>query len=88
MLVIRRGYERRARVAWETTRFATYNIMSTGMADLAKAGILKQSDILHLPWIDDNESPEEEEITPEEIERLQALMCKEQAELEKKNQGE
>ena len=88
MLVIRRGYERRARVAWETTRFATYNIMSTGMADLEKAGIHKQSDILHLPWIDDKESPEEEEITPEEIERLRALMRKEQAELEKKNQGE
>lgn len=62
--------------------------MSTGMADLGKAGIHKQSDILHLPWIDDKEAPEGEEITPEEIERLKALMRKEQAELEIKNQGE
>ena len=73
-------------MAWETTRFAAYSIMSTGMADLEKAGIHTQSDLLHLPWIDDKKK-EEDEITPEEIERLEALMRKEQKQLNLKNQG-
>jgi len=44
------GYRKRERTYLLMTRWSTYMIMSTGMADLRKAGISNESDLMEFSW--------------------------------------
>lgn len=57
MQAIYRGYNRRSRNLWSATRWQTFNIMCTGMADLSKAGIHNPHDLIKFPW--DNETADD-----------------------------
>ena len=68
-----RGYRRRQRPSWEQARLNAFYIMSA-MADLSKAGIRSDRDLITFPW-------EEEEVTKcdslpsdEEVEEMRQLM--------------
>lgn len=52
MLLIRRGYDRRARGLWSATRWQTYRIMEAqvGTEGLRKARIGNPTDLLPFPW--------------------------------------
>lgn len=60
------GYRRRERTYCMMTRWATYMQMSSGMADLKKAGIYSPEDLMKLPW--DSETHRVDDLTDEEIE--------------------
>lgn len=45
-----RGYNRRSRDIWSATRWQTFNLMSTSMADIKSAGIHKPTDLITFPW--------------------------------------
>lgn len=58
------GYRKRERTYLLMTRWSTYMIMCTGMANLRKAGINSASDLMEFPWEADEKrstmfSPEE-----------------------------
>ena len=77
-----KGYRLRARTIWDSTRLSTFLIMSS-MADLSKAGIHRDTDLIKFPWDRENE---EEKDTPslQQVEELRELMRKENAALEKR----
>lgn len=56
---------------WSAIRWQTYNIMSVGMADIKKAGILKPTDLIMFPWEDESKKPP---ITEEEHAELMELL--------------
>ena len=67
-----RGYRRRQRPSWEQARLNAFYIMSA-MADLSKAGIRSDRDLITFPW--------EKEVTnrdslpsDEEVEEMRQLM--------------
>lgn len=67
-----RGYRRRQRPSWEQARLNAFYIMSA-MADLSKAGIRSDCDLITFPW--------EKEVTKrdslpsdEEVEEMRQLM--------------
>lgn len=67
-----RGYRRRQRPSWEQARLNAFYIMSA-MADLSKAGIRSDRDLITFPW--------EKEVTKrdslpsdEEVEEMRQLM--------------
>lgn len=73
LLLISRGYERRTRHLWSSIRWQTYNIMSAiPYTDLQKSGIHKATDLLRLPW--DNENIEDRPISDEEQQEMQREM--------------
>ena len=47
------GYRKRERTYLLMTRWSTYMIMCTGMADLRKAGIKSESDLMEFSWEND-----------------------------------
>lgn len=68
-----RGYRRRQRPSWEQARLNAFYIMSA-MADLSKAGIRSDRDLITFPW-------EEKEVTKlnslpsdEEVEEMRQMM--------------
>lgn len=66
-----RGYRCRYRDMWSALRWHAYSVMAAmPYTDLAKAGIHKPSDLLHLPWDDevDGDMPSEEEV--EDLQQL------------------
>lgn len=60
------GYRKRERTYCLMTRWSTYMMMNSGMADLKKAGIYGPEDLLKLPW--DKDMQHDEELTDEEVE--------------------
>ena len=67
-----RGYNRRNRDLWSSTRWQTYNLMSSfcGSEAMQKAGIHKPTDLIKFPWDALPTMP----ISQEEAKELQAEM--------------
>ena len=67
MLMMERGYERRHRHLWSTTRWETYHLMccQVGGDKLSEKGIHGPQDLIRLPW-----EREYTPITEEEVEEL------------------
>ena len=74
ILLIERGYARRHMHLWSATRWETFYIMAAfaGTEKLKEAGIYSPSDLLKLPW--DNQNNENLP-TEEEVKELQDLMA-------------
>ena len=70
------GYRKRERTYLSMTRWSTYMIMCTGMADLKKAGIFKVTDLMKFPWDNDTDSMYSEE----EMAAIQAQLGKKNTE--------
>lgn len=67
-----RGYRRRQRPSWEQARLNAFYIMSA-MADLSKAGIRSDRDLITFPW--ENEVTNRDSIpSDEEVEEMRQLM--------------
>ena len=68
-----RGYNNRHRHVWAATRWSTFHVMSSmvGSEGMRKAGIYKLTDLLEFPW----ETKPRAQITPEEIDSMQAEMA-------------
>ena len=81
-----KGYRLRARTAWESARLNAFFIMSS-MADLRKAGIYRDTDLIKFPWekmiVDRDDQP-----TSEEVERLREMMRRENAKLNQDTETE
>lgn len=63
------GYHKRERTYCVLTRWSTFMIMCTGMADLKKAGIHHAEDLMTFPWEKNKNMP-----TAEDIDLMQALL--------------
>ena len=65
-----RGYNRRHRDLWSSTRWQTYNIMQAfcGGKALNEAGIYKPTDLIKFPW----DSAPVATITEDEVKDMQA----------------
>lgn len=67
-----RGYRRRQRPSWEQARLNAFYIMSA-MADLSKAGIRSDRDLITFPW--EKDAPIQSDIpSDEEVEEMRQLM--------------
>ena len=77
MRLIIDGNARKHRDMWSATRWQTYHLMLTGMADIKKAGIHRATDLIKFPWDDDFEDVPD--ITEDEIEQLQREMAEQNA---------
>lgn len=67
-----RGYRRRQRSGWEQARFNAFYIMSA-MADLSKAGIRSDRDLIAFPW--EKDTPIQSDIpSDEEVEEMRQMM--------------
>lgn len=62
------GYRRRERTLCLLTRWQTFWQISTGMADISKAGIYSPEDLMRFPW----EKEDEPIISDEERDRIRA----------------
>ena len=71
MFLIERGYERRNRHLWSSTRWGTYHIMlaTCGTKALQESGIYKPTDLIQFPW----ERSSTGNLTEEDIADLVAL---------------
>ena len=67
-----RGYRRRQRPSWEQARLNAFYIMSA-MADLSKAGIRSDRDLITFPW-EKEETKRGSLPTDEEVEEMRQLM--------------
>ena len=70
--VIIRGYRRRQRPSWEQARLNAFYIMSA-MADLSKAGIRSDRDLITFPW-EQGVTKCDSLPTDEEVEEMRQLM--------------
>lgn len=70
LLMIVRGYNRRHRDLWSSTRWQTYNLMQAfcGGKALNEAGIHKPTDLIKFPWDTAPVTP----LTQSEVEEMQA----------------
>lgn len=66
-----KGFRKRARTIWESSRLNAYFIMSS-MADLQKAGIHSDLDLVRFPW--ETDTPSGDQPTAEQIAELKAKM--------------
>ena len=67
-----RGYRRRQRPSWEQARLNAFYIMSA-MADLSKAGIRSDRDLITFPW--EKDAPTQGDIpSDEEVEEMRQKM--------------
>lgn len=67
-----RGYRRRQRPSWEQARLNAFFVMSS-MADMKKAGISSDRDLITFPWEKDATSSDTLP-TDEEIKEMRELM--------------
>ena len=67
-----RGYRRRQRPSWEQARLNAFYIMSA-MADLSKAGIRSDRDLITFPW-EKEETKSDSLPSDEEVEEMRQLM--------------
>lgn len=74
--MIQRGYERRCRHLWGTTRWQTFYLMSAqvGSDNLKKSGIYKPTDLIKFPWENDSNT-QASPLTDEERQELIDLMA-------------
>ena len=68
-----RGYRRRQRPSWEQARLNAFYIMSA-MADLSKAGIRSDRDLITFPWEEKEVTKHDSLPSDEEVEEMQQLM--------------
>lgn len=68
------GYRKRERTYLLMTRWSTFMLMCTGMADLKKAGIFNAQDLLTFPWEQDEQLRNLP--TPEEFEEMNRILNK------------
>ena len=77
LLLIERGYDRRHRQLWSSTRWSTFYVMSAfqGSEQMAKNGIYSPSDLIKFPWEKEKVviSKEDQEQLMREIEAYQAM---------------
>ena len=77
LLLIERGYDRRHRQIWSSTRWSTFYVMSAfqGSEQMAKNGIYSPSDLIKFPWEKEKVaiSKEDQEQLMREIEAYQAM---------------
>lgn len=66
------GYRKRERTYLLMTRWSTYMIMSTGMADLRKAGITSAQDLMEFSW--ENDEKRHTMFTPDELEEIDKML--------------
>ena len=66
------GYRQRERTYLLMTRWSTFMIMCTGMADLSKAGIHREDDLLQFSW--EKAANAAAQFTPEQIEEINKLL--------------
>ena len=76
-----KGYNRRRRDLWSATRWQTYNLMCVSTADLNKAGIYKQTDLIKFPW----DKEQNVKITNEDVEAMKAELNEINAQRKKVN---
>lgn len=81
---IARGYNKRYRNMWSAARWGTYNIMAAWNGKgLSEAGIHGPADLLQFPWDKEPTPP----LNDEDRAELQALMDRENAELNEKKEA-
>lgn len=68
-----RGYRRRQRPSWEQARLNAFFVMSS-MAELKKAGISSDRDLITFPWEKDDVTNRDSLPTDEEIKEMRELM--------------
>ena len=68
-----RGYRRRQRPSWEQARLNAFYIMSA-MADLSKAGIRSDRDLITFPWEEEEVTKHDSLPSDEEVEEMRQLM--------------
>lgn len=68
-----RGYRRRQRPSWEQARLSAFFVMSS-MADMKKAGISSDRDLITFPWEKDDVTNRDSLPTDEEIKEMRELM--------------
>ena len=68
-----RGYRRRQRPSWEQARLNAFYIMSA-MADLSKAGIRSDRDLITFPWEEEEVTKRDSLPSDEEVEEMRQLM--------------
>lgn len=66
------GYRKRERTYLLMTRWSTFMIMCTGMADLKKAGINSATDLMQFPW--EADSMRDRMFTPEEMQAIDKML--------------
>lgn len=59
-----KGYRKRCRSLWESARMNAYFVMCS-MADMGKAGIYSDTDLVKFPW--EKEEQGEDEMSEEEV---------------------
>lgn len=82
-----RGYRRRSRSVWESSRLNAFFIMSA-FSDLKKAGINYDTDLIRFPWETEEQIAASTTISDEEIERMRELMRQENAAYIKRKEQE
>ena len=77
---ILQGYSNRQRAMWSSTRWMTYNIMQAmPYIDLKKAGIMNPTDLIKLPWDEEDSvltTVDEIQESSDEISALNAMIKK------------
>ena len=68
-----RGYRRRQRPSWEQARLNAFYIMSA-MADLSKAGIRSDRDLITFPWEEEEVTKRDSLPSDEEVEEMRQMM--------------
>lgn len=66
------GYRKRERTYLLMTRWSTYMIMCTGMADLRKAGITSASDLIEFSW--EADARRSTMFSPEELAEIDKML--------------
>lgn len=66
------GYRKRERTYLLMTRWSTWMIMCTGMADLRKAGLHSDTDLIRFPW--EEEDLKMRGFTAEEMEEIDKML--------------
>lgn len=66
------GYRKRERTYLLMTRWSTFMIMCTGMADLKKAGINSATDLMQFSW--ETNEQRDKMFTPEELAAIDAML--------------
>ena len=66
------GYRKRERTYLLMTRWSTFMVMCTGMADLKKAGIHSAEDLLQFSWEKDEQH--KNMFTPEELAEIDKML--------------
>lgn len=83
LVLIERGYDRRAQHLWSAIRWSTFYTLSgqVGGEELKKNNINSPLDLMRLPWERKPKIPTGNQPSEEEVEHLRRLMQEENAKL-------